>query len=91
MYGDVNEASYIAWQQQGLIMARMALLMDVQGCLDAISSADALAPILDPSTWIRKHDDMDRAKRLFVALLPLKEFAESLRDEIEERDRLARG
>lgn len=40
---------------------------DFAALIDAIGTADAIGPILDPTLWMKKHEAMDEDRKVFGA------------------------
>lgn len=56
---------------------------DLPEILAAISRAETLGPIVDPTLYIRKHKSMEQDKRLVEAALPLWRFTKELLKAVE--------
>ena len=87
---------YLEAQNQITIFAAMLIEVDVEGLLDRASRADAIAPLLDPTLWMKGHERLDAIKELALGAMAFKQAACKFRNtmariEAEEKARAARG
>lgn len=80
---EVLAAQYQSAVQAVVVMMQIVLTHDLPSILRAIEHADAVGPILDPTTWIKKHKAMHEDRQLLKAALPLWELAHKIARERE--------
>lgn len=76
----MTDEEYTQTQTQLLLLARFANDLDLDGFLQRISLADSIAPILEPTLWIRGGGKLQQIKRLAQALRP---FQKEIREQLE--------
>lgn len=91
----MNNQEYKTTQDTIIILYQMLAVydLDLDGFLERINYADAVAPILDPTAYMRGVDNMHQIKAMALALKPAVELVKQLRlernlDEDEARCRV---
>jgi hypothetical protein len=64
----VTDEEYAQAQQQVLMMAHIVRGIPLAAMLNAISRADSIGPIVDPTLWMHGHQNMHKIERLASAL-----------------------
>jgi hypothetical protein len=71
---------------------KMITMLPLEDWLAAIDKADALAPFVDPTLWMRGHDKMAEIRKIIEAAMPLKRailaLQPKLRAELEREGKL---
>lgn len=65
----LTRTQYAARLQEAYHIALLVNALPLDGMLEAIDRAETLGPVLDPTLWIRKADDMAKDKRIIEALI----------------------
>lgn len=81
----MDSEKYVATQQQILVLGGLVLRMPLAEFLDAISMADTVVPIVDPTLYRQGAPNMHRVESLARAA---KEFQDELRDIYARDDEL---
>ena len=77
----MTDEEYAQTQQQLILLAQFAKDLNLSGFLQRISQAESIAPIMDPTLWIRGHRQLEQIKRLAQALRP---FQQEIQRQINE-------
>lgn len=77
----MTDEEYAQTQQQLILLAQFAKDLNLSGFLQRISQAESIAPIMDPTLWIRGHRQLEQVKRLPQALRP---FQQEIQRQIDE-------
>jgi len=83
----MREQEFLTIQHQILALAPIVAEMDLVEFIDTIEQADTIGPMLAPSLWMRKHEDMDRIRQLAEALLPFRRAVLKMREEARDAGR----
>jgi|GEM_PF-2037234 len=77
----MTDEQYTATQQMLIYFYQQLILIDfdLDGFLQRISVAHAVAPILDPTSYIKAFDNLQEIRDLAVALRPAVELAKRMR------------
>jgi hypothetical protein len=59
-----SDEEYIQIQQQLVIFGQLLMNIDVEGFIERAERADAIAPVIDPTLWMRGHERLDALKDL---------------------------
>lgn len=77
----MTDEEYTATQEQLILLASFARKLDLVGFLERISLAEAIAPIVDPTLYLRGGRKLTQVKRLAQSLRPFqKEIERQLND-----------
>lgn len=76
----MTNEEYTQTQQHIVLLAQLANGLDLDGFLERISLAESVAPIVDPTLWIRGGKKLHQVKRLAQALRP---FQKEIRRQIQ--------
>lgn len=79
----MTDEEYIQTQHQIILLAQFANDLDLDGFLNRISLAETLAPILDPTLYLRGGKKLHQIKLLALALQP---FREEIRRQLKENE-----
>ena len=71
----MDDAEYLATQQQIILFAKLIRGVDVQAFLERINRAESIGPVLDPTMYRKAAPALDTIKGLAEALLPFHEEA----------------
>lgn len=75
---------------QVTLLARLALnVEDVDEALSAIDHADSVGPLLDPTAWMKGHEEMGEVKKLLEAFAKFQVEAARQKARVEARGRAA--
>ena len=77
----MTDEEYAQTQEQLILLAQFAKDLNLSGFLQRISQAESIAPIMDPTLWIRGHRQLEQVKRLAQALRP---FQQEIQRQINE-------
>ncbi len=77
----MTDEEYAQTQEQLILLAQFAKDLNLSGFLQRISQAESVAPIMDPTLWIRGHRQLEQVKRLAQALRP---FQQEIQRQIDE-------
>ena len=77
----MTDEEYAQTQEQLILLAQFAKDLNLSGFLQRISQAESIAPIMDPTLWIRGHRQLEQVKRLAQALRP---FQQEIQRQIDE-------
>jgi hypothetical protein len=84
MRQEISNAEYQACQDQMLLLARMVRDMPLVDFLQAISRAEAVGPMVDPTLYIRGRDKLEEIKLMAEGLrkfqLSLPSISEALKE-----------
>lgn len=79
----LSNEDFLTIQQQIVIFGGAVAVLDLEGFLSRIGTAEAAAPLLDPSAFIAGHEKMSALKELAEGALKFKratlEFQNTLR------------
>ena len=76
----MNDQRYKHTQDQILEIAKMTIQLDIPGFLERISTAEAVAPILDPTLYIKASKNMAEIKMLAEGLIDFSNTVEALKE-----------
>jgi signal transduction histidine kinase len=80
----MKQAEYMKAQVDLIAAARTIEQIDLNALLRAISNAETLAPILDPTLYRKAQANLHGIKRLAEAALPVQVAVRELRDAVME-------
>jgi hypothetical protein len=76
----MTDEEYTQTQAQLILIAQLASQLDLDGFLERINQAETLAPILDPTLYMRGGQKLSQVKRLAQSLRP---FQAEIRKQIK--------
>jgi hypothetical protein len=81
----ITEEQYLTLQSQLVPLSTLILEMPLEDFLNAISRADTLGPILDPTLWMRGSKSMHEIEEVARIFLDAKQKLEKLRNKFLEK------
>lgn len=78
----MEKDKYVQTQLSILNIAKIASQLDLDGFLKQISSTETLAPMIDPTLYMKAHDNLQAVKKLAESLLPVKKAYQNTFDAV---------
>lgn len=81
----MKRKDYISTQAQLLILAQAVNNLPLCEFIEAITRAETIGPIIDPTTYLAAVDNMTAIKHLAQSLVPFKEAIRKLPQQVQIR------
>ena len=62
----MTDEEYSSTQSQLMLLARVALGINIDGFIERINTAETIAPILDPTLYLQGADNLSKIKALAI-------------------------
>lgn len=74
----MEREDYIITQQQLITVANMASTIDLENFISMISRTESVAPVIDPTLYMKGADNLSALKKLAISFLEVKKAREEL-------------